>query len=98
MRLEIEKRALAKEASGEAGGEGVVQAQGRVKEIDRSIAELREKTSELELRWKNEKETLDEIKQIKDDNSSYIFCNDQTQKQLDKSFKLIEEEINRSKS
>jgi hypothetical protein len=39
-----------------------------------------------------------EIKQIKDDNSSYIFCNDQTQKQLDKSFKLIEEEINRSKS
>jgi len=61
MRLEIEKRALAKEASDKEN----TKAKKRVKEIDKSIGELREVTSELELKWKNEKETLLEIKNSK---------------------------------
>lgn len=67
LRLEIEKKALEKEAAGEEGEESTETAKVRVKEIDGQIAELKETTSELELRWRNEKETLDEIKQIKSD-------------------------------
>ncbi len=61
LRLEIEKRALAKEASDEENTD----ARERVEAIDKQIGELREKTSELELRWKNEKEVLAEIKEMK---------------------------------
>jgi ATP-dependent Clp protease ATP-binding subunit ClpB len=64
MRLEIEKRALEKEAEEESGNG---KASQRIKEIDAEIGELREKTSELELKWKNEKEALSEIKEIKSD-------------------------------
>jgi ATP-dependent Clp protease ATP-binding subunit ClpB len=63
MRLEIEKEALKKEASGsskESKG-----AKVRTKKIDKEIADLKEKTRELELKWKNEKETLTDIKAIK---------------------------------
>ncbi|MDP2651121.1 MAG: AAA family ATPase [bacterium] len=58
MKLEIEKEALKKESKN-------VKAKVRIKEIDASVADLREKTSELELKWKNEKETVGDIKQIK---------------------------------
>ena len=59
MRLEIEREALKKEA--ETGKE----AKARVKEIEKQIADFKEKTSELELKWKNEKEIISEIKVIK---------------------------------
>jgi len=61
LRLEIEKRALSKEAADIKNTD----AKDRILEIDKEIGELKEKTSELELRWKNEKETLAEIKAIK---------------------------------
>src|SRR6185437_10448280 len=48
MRLEVEKEALRKEAEGEDGDKG---AKTRVKAIEQEIAELREKTSEIEVRW-----------------------------------------------
>ncbi len=57
MRLEIEREALKKESS--------QKAKDRSKEIDREIADLKEQTSELELKWKNEKEILTSIKDIK---------------------------------
>ncbi len=60
LRLEIEREALKKEV--EIGDK---KAQKRVKEIEKQIADLREKTSEIELKWKNEKETITEIKEIK---------------------------------
>ena len=60
MRLEVEKEALRKEAAQE--GEHAIE---RTKVIDRDIAELKEKTSELEQRWKNEKQVLSDIKNIK---------------------------------
>jgi len=62
MRLEVEKEALRKEAAEEDGSRTV---KARVKDIEREIAELKEKTSELELRWKNEKQVLHDIKSIK---------------------------------
>jgi ATP-dependent Clp protease ATP-binding subunit ClpB len=62
MRLEVEKEALRKEA---AEPEGSRTVKARVKEIEREIAELKEKTSELELRWKNEKQILADLKSIK---------------------------------
>lgn len=59
-RLEIEKEALKKEAEAEDGS-----ARTRVKAIEKEIADLRDGTRELELKWKNEKETLTEIKKAK---------------------------------
>ncbi|MES2006961.1 MAG: AAA family ATPase [Patescibacteria group bacterium] len=62
MRLEVEKEALRKEAEGEDGNRD---AKARVKIIEAEIAELKEKTSEIEVRWKNEKQILQDIKSIK---------------------------------
>lgn len=61
MRLEIEKEAL----KTELGGEGEKNVKPRIKDIDTEIADMREKTSELELKWKNEKEVLIDIRGIK---------------------------------
>ena len=58
MKLEIEKEALKKEAKNP-------KVKTRLKAIDKAIADLREQTSEIELKWKNEKETVGEIKEIK---------------------------------
>ncbi|MBX4199884.1 AAA family ATPase [Candidatus Parcubacteria bacterium] len=57
VKLEIEKEALKKEKN--------PKVKARVKEIDKEIADYKEKTSELELKWKNEKETVSQIKDIK---------------------------------
>jgi ATP-dependent Clp protease ATP-binding subunit ClpB len=64
MRLEVEREALRKEAAGDET-EGNRNAKNRTKAIEREIAELKEKTGELELRWKNEKQVLSDIKNIK---------------------------------
>ncbi|MEK7176931.1 MAG: AAA family ATPase [Patescibacteria group bacterium] len=58
MRLEIEKEALKKESKNP-------KVKARLKVIEKDIADLREKTSETELKWKNEKETVGDIKDIK---------------------------------
>ncbi len=58
MKLEIEKEALRKE-------EKSPKVKSRLKEIDQAVADLRERTAEIELKWKNEKETVTEIKALK---------------------------------
>ena len=58
MKLEIEKEALKKESKNP-------KVKIRLKAIEKEIADLREKTSEIELKWKNEKEIVSEIKEIK---------------------------------
>ncbi len=58
MKLEIEKEALKKESKSQ-------KVKTRLKVIDKEIADLREKTSETELKWRNEKETVGDIKNIK---------------------------------
>jgi len=64
MRLEIEREALKKDAE-EGTGASAKKAKDRIKQIDEEIVALREKTSELEVKWTNEKDTLKEIKRIK---------------------------------
>jgi ATP-dependent Clp protease ATP-binding subunit ClpB len=60
LRLEIEKEALKKDAE-----DGNKKAQTRVTAIEKEIANVREGTRELELKWKNEKEVLSGIKEAK---------------------------------
>ncbi|NNM83884.1 AAA domain-containing protein [Candidatus Parcubacteria bacterium] len=57
-RLEIERQALQKDLEGEHAKE----IKERIKDIDKEVADLKEKTSELELKWKNEKEVLEGIR------------------------------------
>lgn len=66
-RLEIERQALKKDDETIAGRERehAKETRERIKAIDAEIADLREKTSELELKWKNEKETIQGIRTIK---------------------------------
>ncbi|MEK7559900.1 MAG: AAA family ATPase, partial [Patescibacteria group bacterium] len=59
MRLEIEKEALKKEND--------ANSKLKIKSVIKNIEELREKSSSLELRWKNQKETIDSIRQLKKD-------------------------------
>ncbi|MBU6214921.1 AAA family ATPase [Patescibacteria group bacterium] len=60
-RLEIERQALQKDLEGEHAKE----IKERIKVIDTEVADLREKTSEIELKWKNEKEVLVGIRAAK---------------------------------
>jgi len=61
MRLEIEREALKKDVDATDDKD----AKARIRKIDKEIADLKEKTSELELKWGNEKEVLTEIKRLK---------------------------------
>lgn len=64
MRLEIEKEALLKEVVARDDDDDTSTLK-RVKDIEEEIANVQEKTKELELKWKNEKKTLGEIGEIK---------------------------------
>ena len=62
MRLEIEREALRKDVQA-----GAKVAKERIKDIEAEIANINEKTKELEMKWKHEKSTLAEIGKIKKD-------------------------------
>lgn len=64
MRLEVERAALSKELNDVSIQDTKVN-KDRTKEIDKEIANLREKTKEIELKWKNEKTLVSEIRSIK---------------------------------
>jgi len=59
MRLEIEREALKKETKQNK------KTSDRISEIEEKIADLKSSTAELELKWKNEKEAIVAIKNIK---------------------------------
>ncbi len=61
MRLEVEKEALKKEIEINKP----IGAKDRIKNIEKEIGDLKEKTGELELRWKNEKEIIAEVRNDK---------------------------------
>jgi ATP-dependent Clp protease ATP-binding subunit ClpB len=61
-RLSIEREALKRE---EELPEHAKKAKARLKEIEHEMTDLREKTSSLEARWNNEKNTLGEIRKMK---------------------------------
>lgn len=62
-RLEIERQAMKKDE----GTEHAKEIKERIKQIDTEIADLKEKTAELELKWKNEKEVLQSIRANKEE-------------------------------
>lgn len=66
-RLEIEREALKKDDIEGQEREQAKEIKDRIKAIDAEIADLREKTAELELKWKNEKETIQNIRAIKEE-------------------------------
>jgi ATP-dependent Clp protease ATP-binding subunit ClpB len=61
MRLEIEKEAIKKDLENKENKK----VRARIKQIEKEVADLHEKTAELELKWNNEKEILSDIKRIK---------------------------------
>ncbi|MCF7833816.1 MAG: AAA family ATPase [Candidatus Pacebacteria bacterium] len=73
MRLEVEKEALKKEVSvltGTLTAEERIKEKNikeRIKTIEKEIANFKEKTKELELKWQNEKEIVIEVRTIKKD-------------------------------
>jgi ATP-dependent Clp protease ATP-binding subunit ClpB len=56
-KLEIEKEALKREEKG--------RMKQKIKKIDKEIGDLREQINSLELKWKNEKETIAAIRKLK---------------------------------
>jgi ATP-dependent Clp protease ATP-binding subunit ClpB len=68
MRLEIEKEAIKKDLDKDfAQKHGIKTAKSRLSDIENEIANIGEKTKELEMKWKNEKGTLADIAKIKKD-------------------------------
>lgn len=61
MRLEIENEALKQESEGASGKK----AKDRMKAITKEIADLKEETREFELKWKNEKDLVLALRNIK---------------------------------
>lgn len=62
-RLEIELEALRKDEKEKVGKK----VKDRISQIEREVSELREKTADLEVKWKNEKEVLTDIGALKKD-------------------------------
>lgn len=58
-RLEVEREALKKDEESR-------DSKTRIKEIEKEISDLKEKTGELELKWRNEKKIISEIREIKE--------------------------------
>jgi ATP-dependent Clp protease ATP-binding subunit ClpB len=83
MRLEVEKEALRKEAEADTGESGKKSPKARTKVIEKEIADLKEKTGEIESRWKNEKQVLSDIKSIKKELESLRLEADQAEAIVD---------------
>ena len=64
MRLEIEREALLKEISAHDDDDDV-STEMRVQNIEEEIANIKERTRELEMKWTNEKKILSEMSEIK---------------------------------
>lgn len=82
MRFEIEKEALVKEISRDHST-SIKDTKIRVRDIDKEIANLKEKTRELELKWKNEKETVADIRSIKKELESLRVVGENAEMQSD---------------
>ena len=59
IKLEIEKRSLVKEDDADS--------KDRLKQLDKHLSEIREKSDDLELSWKAEKDILNNIRSLKQD-------------------------------
>lgn len=73
QQLEIEREAIKKDK----------QAGSKLEEIDRELAELKEKASSLRCAWQNEKEHLNKIQQLKIDIENYKFQAEKAEREGD---------------
>ena len=62
LKLQIEKEALLKDSALHKKDLNLL---SRIKEIEKEISEIKESVKELEIRWTNEKNILDEVKSIR---------------------------------
>ncbi|MDQ1281817.1 MAG: ATP-dependent Clp protease ATP-binding subunit ClpB [Patescibacteria group bacterium] len=62
LRLQIEKEALLKDSALHAKDQNLI---SRIKEVEKEIFEIKESVKELEIRWTNEKNILDEVKSLR---------------------------------
>ena len=62
MRLEIEREALKRETQ---ESKASAKSKQRIKDIEKEIADLKEQTAEIALKWQNEKEIVEDQKRIK---------------------------------
>lgn len=83
MRLEIEKEALTKELETSEATVDKKKTRDRLKQLKKEIANLKEGTHELELKWKNEKKTLLDIKDIKKELEQLRFEAESAENQAD---------------
>ncbi|MGM0629049.1 MAG: ATP-dependent Clp protease ATP-binding subunit [Patescibacteria group bacterium] len=82
-KLEVEREALNIEMDeGKKKGRDD-KNQKRIKEIDKEIADLKEKIYDIDLRWKNEKETVSRIKEIKQELEKLRLDAESAEAQLD---------------
>ncbi|PJE69616.1 MAG: type VI secretion system ATPase TssH [Candidatus Staskawiczbacteria bacterium CG10_big_fil_rev_8_21_14_0_10_38_10] len=72
-KLEIEKQAIKREKGSEK----------RLKAIERSLADLKEKSNEINAKWKTEKELIDKIKEIKKQIDNLYYQTDIAQREGD---------------
>jgi ATP-dependent Clp protease ATP-binding subunit ClpB len=80
LKLEIERQALTKEVK---DSKSPSKLKNRIKVIEKEIADLKEQTSEIELKWKNEKETVTDIKNVKKEMESLRLEADRAESQTD---------------
>ncbi len=73
QKLEIEKQAIKKEKN----------SQKRVKAIDRSLADLKEKVKGFELKWQSERELIQKIRELKKEIDTLSFKADVAQREGD---------------
>jgi len=81
VRLEIEKEALKKDVETEHADSKKVKE--RIREIEKEIAEMKDSTKNLEIKWKNEKEALIDIRTIKTELESLRFEAENAEAQAD---------------
>lgn len=67
MRLEIEKEAINKDLQKDVSKDNIKSVKGRLGEIEKEIANITEKTKELQTKWQTEKSLLSDIAKIKKD-------------------------------
>ena len=79
MRLEIERAALHKEVN---IGNNKKSAK-RLKNVEKSIANMKEDTKELETRWKNEKDSIVNIKKIQEKVEKYRLLGEDAESRAD---------------
>jgi ATP-dependent Clp protease ATP-binding subunit ClpB len=58
-------------------------SQSRLREVNKKLADLKEKAKELEARWQREKEIIDKIKELKKEIDSLVYESEVAQRQGD---------------